>query len=63
MRLLRYKEDSRLTITSFDDNAIPSYAILSHTWGLDTEEATFKDLGEGSNIHKPGYKKIRFYRK
>jgi hypothetical protein len=60
MRLLRYEEDGRLTITSFDDNAIPSYAILSHTWGADTEEVTFADLGEGGGRHKPGYEKIRF---
>jgi hypothetical protein len=60
MRLLKYEEDGRLTITSFDDNAIPSYAILSHTWGADTKEVTFADLGEGSGRHKPGYKKIRF---
>jgi hypothetical protein len=60
MRLLKYEEDGCLTITSFDDNATPSYAILSHTWGADTEEVTFADLGEGSGRHKPGYKKIRF---
>ena len=60
MRLLRYEEDGRLTITSFDDNAIPQYAILSHTWGADTEEVTFADLAEGGCKHKPGYKKIRF---
>lgn len=66
MRLLSYGEDGCLTITSFDDNAIPRYAILSHTWGADTEEVTFADLGEGDDKHKPdnhkmlGYKKIRF---
>jgi hypothetical protein len=60
MRLLKYEEDGCLTITSFDDNATPSYAILSHTWGADTKEVTFADLGEGSGRHKPGYKKIRF---
>ena len=60
MRLLRYEDDGRLTITSFDDNAIPQYAILSHTWGADAEEVTFADLAEGGGMHKPGYKKIRF---
>jgi hypothetical protein len=60
MRLLRYEDDGRLTITSFDDNAIPQYAILSHTWGADAEEVTFADLAEGGCKHKPGYKKIRF---
>ncbi|CAN9191599.1 unnamed protein product [Alternaria alternata] len=60
MRLLTYGEDGRLTITSFDDDAIPPYAILSHTWGADAEEVTFADLGKGDGKHKAGHKKIRF---
>jgi hypothetical protein len=60
MRLLKYEEDGRLTISNFDDNAIPPYAILSHTWGADAEEVTFADVAEGGNKHKSGYKKIRF---
>jgi hypothetical protein len=60
MRLLEYGEDGRLTITSFNENAIPPYAILSHTWGADTEEVTFVDLAKGDGKHKPGYAKIRF---
>ena len=60
MRLLRYEDDGRLTITSFDDGAIPPYAILSHTWGPDAEEVTFADLAQGGGMHKRGYKKICF---
>jgi hypothetical protein len=60
MRLLRHDEDGQLTITSFDDNTIPRYAILSHTWGADAEEVTFADLAEGGGKHKSGYEKIRF---
>ena len=60
MRLLKYEEDGCLTITSFNENAIPYYAILSHTWGKDTEEVTFADLAQDNGKHKPGYKKIRF---
>jgi hypothetical protein len=60
MRLLKYEDDGRLTFASFDDNAIPPYAILSHTWGADTEEVTFTDLTKSSGKDKPGYKKIRF---
>jgi len=58
MRLLKYEDDGCLTITSFDDNEIPPYAILSHTWGEDAEEVTFADLAKGRGKHKPGYKKI-----
>ena len=39
---------------------IPRYAILSHTWGPDTEEVTFRDLVDGTGEGKIGYKKIRF---
>jgi hypothetical protein len=66
MRLLKFRENSCLTITSFDENAIPQYAILSHTWGKDAEEVTFADLVQGGGKHKhdymdiPGYNKIRF---
>src|SRR2546421_9318217 len=58
MRLLEYSESGELNIHSFDDNAIPPYAILSHTWGADGDEVTFTDLGDGPA--GPRYKKIRF---
>jgi hypothetical protein len=60
MRLLKYEDDGQLTITNFADNAIPPYAIPSHTWGADTEEVTFADLRKGDGNDKPGYKKMRF---
>jgi hypothetical protein len=60
MRLLRYEDDGRLTITSFENGAIPPYAILSHTWGPDAEEVTLADLAQGGGMHKRGYKKICF---
>ena len=72
MRLLKHDEDGELTITTFDENELPPYAILSHTWGADTEEVTFADLvggnskakhGDGKKPRykkKLGYKKIRF---
>ena len=60
MRLLERGRDGNLCMTRdlFGDN-IPPYAILSHTWGSDTEEVSFKDFREGS-VEKPGYDKIRF---
>lgn len=54
-------EDFRL-VERHGDN-IPSYAILSHTWGADTEEVTFKDLVDGTGKDKVGYGKIEFCRK
>jgi hypothetical protein len=60
MRLLESKNDDEFTLTEdFIDN-IPHYAILSHTWGADTEEVTFRDLTDGKGKDKAGYNKIRF---
>ncbi|KAF1978729.1 NACHT-domain-containing protein [Bimuria novae-zelandiae CBS 107.79] len=60
MRLLQYSESGELSIHSFDDGAIPRYAILSHTWGADGDEVTFADLEIGGGRAKPGYEKIVF---
>lgn len=60
MRLLQYSESGELSISSFDDSAIPLYAILSHTWGADGDEVTFADLQTGNSKTKPGYEKILF---
>jgi hypothetical protein len=59
MHLLQYSENGEFTITSFDDNELPPYAILSHTWGADQEEVTFADIVNGGGKNKPGYEKIR----
>jgi hypothetical protein len=60
MRLLELKANDEFSLTEFVGNNIPPYAILSHTWGVDGEEATFKDLVEGTGKSKAGYTKIRF---
>jgi hypothetical protein len=52
-----------LSLVEYDDTNIPRYAILSHTWGADSEEVTFKDLMEGTGKNKVGYDKIDFCRK
>jgi len=61
MRLLEILSngDFRLTEKPFDDD-IPSYAILSHTWG--SQEITFKDMANDSGRSKIGYEKIKFCR-
>ena len=62
MRLLRRCDTGDFSLTQVGDETIPPYAILSHTWGADTEEVTFKDLTNGTGKDKPGYSKLRFCR-
>jgi hypothetical protein len=61
MRLLQYNNDGEFSLTKdlFGDD-IPDYAILSHTWGTDTEEVTYRDMIEGTGKNKVGYEKIWF---
>ncbi|OCK72991.1 HET-domain-containing protein, partial [Lepidopterella palustris CBS 459.81] len=60
MRLLKVKDNGEFSLTKDLINNIPPYAILSHTWGDDDEEVTFKDLTEGLGKTKLGYRKIQF---
>ena len=60
MRLLYLQSNSELTLTGNITHNIPQYAILSHTWGVDGEEVTFKDLMEGTGKNKIGYRKPDF---
>lgn len=61
MRLLHISENGRCSLVDFTSDAeIPSYAILSHTWGPDNEEVTFDDISNATGEHKAGYEKIWF---
>ena len=60
MRLLEHNDDGEFSLTKDFGNNIPRYAILSHTWGSDTEEVSFRDLMDGTGKSKAGYEKIRF---
>ncbi|KAI9695437.1 MAG: hypothetical protein M1820_008622 [Bogoriella megaspora] len=62
MRLLQQSDNGEYSLTRAfaSDEAIPPYAILSHTWGADSEEVTFDDLTNGIGKDKLGYEKIRF---
>ncbi|TVY31662.1 Vegetative incompatibility protein [Lachnellula occidentalis] len=60
MRLLEYNDDGDFSLTDFGVEIPESYAILSHTWGVDGEEVTFRDLMDGTGKSKAGYEKIRF---
>jgi Heterokaryon incompatibility protein (HET) len=60
MRLLELKAHGEFSLTEFVGDNIPPYAILSHTWGADSEEVTFKDLVDHTGKNKAGYTKIKF---
>lgn len=59
MRLLECS-GGKFKLTNNLTHDIPSYAILSHTWGSETEEVTFRDLVDGTGEGKTGYSKIQF---
>jgi hypothetical protein len=61
MRLLERSGAGKFILTKdfVDDDEVPLYAILSHTW-VQGEEVTFEDLTNNTGKDKPGYEKIRF---
>jgi hypothetical protein len=60
---LRLEDDGGFSLVEFFGRDIPPYAILSHTWGTDHEEVTFRDLTESKGKSKAGYRKLIFCRK
>src|SRR5467141_5309047 len=60
MRLLKVNYNTGKSLVRLNSPVIPRYAILSHTWGADTEEVSFKDMIDGTGKRKTGYNKIRF---
>src|SRR5262249_9736540 len=62
MRLLKRTDAGEFSLTKefIGNDIIPPYAILSHTWGVDNDEVSFKDMEMGTGRGKPGYRKIRF---
>lgn len=61
MRLLKVDKNGEFsTLTDDKVGDIPSYAILSHTWGEDHEEVNFKELTIGPRADKAGYRKLKF---
>jgi len=61
MRLLQITSDGDLSLVEHFGNSIPPYAILSHTWGADDDEISFKDVKKNRARSKPfGYRKVRF---
>lgn len=60
MRLLRRSPNGSLSLTKYDGDNVPPYAILSHTWGADEDEVTFADIRDGTGKSKAGHAKILF---
>ncbi|KAF2175507.1 HET-domain-containing protein [Zopfia rhizophila CBS 207.26] len=60
MRLLRLEGGGEFSLVEYVGRNIPQYAILSHTWGADHEEVTFRDLTKGIGKSKAGYRKLTF---
>jgi hypothetical protein len=61
MRLLELLSNGDFRLTrKLLDSAISRYAILSHTWGDESEEVTFEDMVEGAGRGKAGFEKIKF---
>ena len=61
MRLLERNDADEYDLTEYfvNDDKIPPYAILSHTWVTD-EEVVYEELKNGAGKGKSGYHKIRF---
>jgi tetratricopeptide (TPR) repeat protein len=60
MRFLKLGENGEINLMPPVNKNIPVYAILSHTWGPDSEEVTFNDLKNGMGKGKIGYQKLKF---
>jgi hypothetical protein len=60
IRLLTREHNGELVLREFDTDNLPAYAILSHTWGLDSEEVNFQDLEASTGKSKAGYGKLLF---
>jgi hypothetical protein len=59
MRLLKRSQDGDFELASFNNDELPPYAILSHTW-TEGEEVTYSELIAGTSKNKPGYDKLHF---
>jgi hypothetical protein len=60
MHLLKLEDNGEFSRVKYFGKNIPPYAILSHTWGEDHDEVSFRDLTEGKGKDKAGYQKLTF---
>ena len=59
MRLIGSKLDGGFKLSTFNNDDIPPYAILSHTWS-EGNEVTYNELVTDTGMNKAGYTKLRF---
>lgn len=59
MRLIGSKPGGGFKLSTFNNDDIPPYAILSHTWS-EGKEVTYDELVTGIGKDKAGYAKLRF---
>jgi hypothetical protein len=57
---LQRQDDQSFRLVYCVGPKIPTYAILSHTWGSSDDEVTFQNLVDGTASSKAGYRKIEF---
>jgi tetratricopeptide (TPR) repeat protein len=60
MRLLKLDDYPNFSLVEVTEDEVPRYAILSHTWGRDVDEVTYKDIIDGTGSGKAGYDKLHF---
>lgn len=60
MHLLSFDKSGELTLTKRPDDKRPPYAVLSHTWGDEDDELTFRDIQDGLGKGKAGFQKVMF---
>ncbi|KAJ4988020.1 hypothetical protein SVAN01_06432 [Stagonosporopsis vannaccii] len=60
MRLLTISENDELSLVERVGSEIEPYAILSHTWGADSDEISYKDFTDGHYRSKRGFVKLAF---
>ncbi|KAK9326498.1 hypothetical protein V1520DRAFT_358960, partial [Lipomyces starkeyi] len=59
MRLLSFDDEGGLRLTELYGE-IPPYVILSHTWGNDSDEVTYRDVMEHTGTTKIDIRKSNF---
>ncbi|KAH4199192.1 hypothetical protein HBI73_072580 [Parastagonospora nodorum] len=60
MRLLQLQDDGSFGLVNRVGSNIPPYAILSHTWGPEEDEVSFRDMTHKISPGKASYRKLKF---